>query len=97
MEYPHLQKLQKKYASKGFTVVSVSADEDKTKAGAWAKEVKATFPVVQDPELKVFEKFGVEGMPANVIVGRNGKVVASIEGADIPALEKAIQKALAGK
>lgn len=43
------------------------------------------------------EQFGVEGMPANVIVGRNGKVLASIEGVDTKALDTAVAKAVASK
>lgn len=94
-EYPHLQALQKKHAARGFTVVSVSSDEDPKEAGAFAKEVKATFPVVQDPAYAIFEKFGVEPMPTNIVIDRQGKVVASIEGLDLKALDAAVAKALA--
>ena len=89
--------MQQKYASKGFTIVSVSPDEDKKQAGAFAKEVKATFPVVHDVKYSVFEKYGVEALPANIVLDRKGKVVAAIEGADIAALDRAVNKALASK
>jgi hypothetical protein len=56
--------------------------------------VKATFPVVHDTKTAIFEKFKVEPIPSNVVIDRNGKVVASVEGADMPALETAIKKAL---
>jgi hypothetical protein len=36
-------------------------------------------------------------MPSNVVVGRNGKVVAAIEGLDIAALDAAVAKAVAAK
>lgn len=96
-EYPHLQAMYKKYQGKGLQVVSVSNDETAQEAGAYAKELKATFPVLHDPKGAVYTKFGVSPIPANVIVNRSGKVVASIEGANIPQIEAAITKALGGK
>lgn len=69
-------------------------DEDLKEAGAFAKEVKATFPVVHDPSNAVAEKFKVEPIPANVIIDRSGKVVASFEGVDLKGMDAAIRKAL---
>jgi peroxiredoxin len=94
-EYPHLEVLHKKYGAKGFSVVSVTFDQDPKEAGAFAKEIKATFPVIQDANTAIFEKFAIEPIPANVVIDRNGKVVASFEGApNLKALEAAIQKAI---
>lgn len=92
-----MQALQQKYGAKGFTVISVSSDESLREASAFAKEVKATFPVVHDAKGAVSDKFKVEAIPANVVVNRQGKVIASIEGADMPALEAAIAKAVGAK
>jgi peroxiredoxin len=75
----------------------VSADESLREASAFAKEVKATFPVVHDVKGKMNDQFGVEGLPANVIVGRDGKVVASIDGVDEKALDAAVEKAVGAK
>jgi peroxiredoxin len=89
--------MQKKLAARGFTVVSVSPDAKVEEAGAFAKEIKATFPVVHDAKMTVFEKFGALGLPANVVIGRNGKVLASIEGDNIKAVQAAVAKAMAAK
>ena len=78
-------------------MVSVSNDETTREAGAFAREVKATFPVVHDPKSVVFDKFGVLGMPGNVLIDRKGKVVWSHEGADVPALQTAVARAMAAK
>jgi peroxiredoxin len=75
----------------------VTFDEDPKQAGAFAKEVKATFPVVQDKKMAVFEKFKIEPIPSNVVIDRKGKVVAAVEGADLKTIEAAIVKALAAK
>lgn len=89
--------LQKKYGPKGFTIVSITPDEDPNEAGSFAKEVKATFPVLQDTSYAIFEKFGVEPIPANVVIDRKGKVVAAIEGLNTKALDAAVAKAIAAK
>jgi peroxiredoxin len=89
--------MQKKYGPKGFAVVSVSNDEKVSEAGAFAKEIKATFPVLHDVKSAVFDKFGVVGLPANVVIGRNGKVVYSGEGSEVKSLEAAVAKAVGGK
>jgi peroxiredoxin len=63
-------------------------------AGAFARQVKATFPVLHDPSDAVFKKYGVSAIPANVVIDRKGKVVFTVEGADIKAIDAAIVKAL---
>lgn len=96
-EYPDLQVMQKKYGPKGFTIISVSGDQKASEAGAFAKEFKTTFPIVHDPKITVFDKFQVEPLPTNIVIGRDGKVVFAQEGADVKALDAAIVKALGGK
>lgn len=88
--------MQKKYGPKGFTIVSVSADQKLNEASAFAKEVRATFPVVHDVKASVFEKFQVEPLPTNIVIGRDGKVQLAQEGADVKVLEAAVVKALGG-
>ena len=62
---------------------------------AFAKEVKATFPVVQDKDAPIHEKFGVGALPSNVLLDRAGKVTYIQEGVELPKLEAAIKKAVA--
>jgi peroxiredoxin len=88
--------MQKKYGPKGFTVVSVSGDPTTREAGAFAKEIRATFPVLHDTKTAVFEKFDVEALPTNLVVGRDGKIQFAQEGADVKALEAAVAKAVQG-
>lgn len=78
-------------------MVSVSNDETTQEAGNFAKQTKATFPVLHDPNNSVFGKYSISPIPANVVVNRQGKVVAAIEGADIAKLNAAVAKAVAGK
>jgi hypothetical protein len=75
-------------------VISITPDADLREATSFAKEVKATFPVIQDPKTAIFEKFGTQALPRNVIIDRAGKVVADIEGADTRAMDAAVAKAV---
>jgi len=93
-EYPHLQELQEKYGPKGLQVISVSFDAKTEEAGRFAKEFRVAFPVIHDPKRAVFKKLGVELIPANVAINKQGKIVAIVEEPNIAAIEAAAQKAL---
>jgi len=53
--------------------------------------------VVHDPKNAIYDKLGVSAAPTNVLVDRSGKVIFAEEGADVPALEAAVAKAMGGK
>lgn len=78
-------------------MVSVSNDETAQEAGNFAKQIKATFPVVHDPKSAVYGKFGVSVAPTNILVDRKGKVVWSHEGVDVPKMNAAVARAVAAK
>ena len=61
--FPELIKLQKKYESRGFTVVGVSIDEDKSDMDKFLKKNPVPFPILRDSEgKKLGEKVGVVGL-----------------------------------
>jgi len=57
--------------------------------------MKPAFKVVHDPSQKSAETYGVGSIPANYVVGRDGTVIAVLS-FDLPALKKAVGKAVAG-
>lgn len=71
---PHLQELQDKYQTKGFTVVGSHMQGMSPKVGQFLKEHHITFPVYQGMDLAAAPCPG--GLPHAVLVGANGKVVA---------------------
>ncbi len=75
-------------------MISISPDQSKQEASAFAKEIRATFPVIHDPKSVIFDKYHVGGLPANLVIGRNGKIAFGMEGSDTRALEAAVVKAL---
>lgn len=78
-------------------MISVSSDEKVAEAGAFAKQTKATFPVVHDPKGVLFRKFGVSPIPANVIIDRKGRVVAALEGMELMRLYTTVHRAVGAK
>ncbi len=84
---PYIQKLYKKYGSKGFEVFAVSLD---VKKEAWLKAIKKdklTYTQVVDLSgwnSKVAESFFVDMLPTNFLLDRAGKIIAiNIEGKEL--------------
>lgn len=75
-EIPMFVEFQKEYASKGFTVVGYSVDDEAPKARAFANEFKMNYPILLGLGREdVQEAFGpMWGIPVSVIIDRKGKV-----------------------
>ncbi len=71
---PHLVDLQKKYGSKGFTVIGSHCQMPGAQVSQYVKEAKLNFPVYQFKTLAEAPCKG--GLPYSVLVGANGRVVA---------------------
>lgn len=78
-ENPNLLKAYNQYKEKGFTILGVSLDNAKA---AWVNAIeKDGMPWTQVSDLKgwnndVAEKYGIKAVPANFLVGPDGKIVA---------------------
>ena len=92
MEFPHLVKIDKQYRKRGVQVIAVPLERERPAAAQWKKDFKASFPFVYDPQMKIMESYGIEGIPANIVIDRNGKVVKVIEGLDAAGLDAAVKR-----
>lgn len=80
MALPHLVQVQKKFARKGFVVVSISLDKEaeRDKFKEFVKEHEMNWPHIMDGkfwEAKLAKKMGVRGIPAVFLVDPNGKCI----------------------
>ena len=75
-EMPALQRLQREFAPRGFAIVGVNARESKDVVARYAKELGLTFPLVLDSDGKINVLYGVIGLPATFVVGRDGRAIA---------------------
>jgi len=78
-EMPHVLKAYEQYHQQGFEIVGVSLDNNKD---AWLKAIdQLKLPWPQMSDLKGWEsegakKYNVRSIPANVLLDKDGKIVA---------------------
>jgi len=71
-ELPDLNTLQRKYACKGFTVLSICIESSDSIVSNYLKKHPVTFPVLVDKGGAVAEAFRFSGLPASFMVGKDG-------------------------
>jgi peroxiredoxin len=77
-------------------VVSVCIDDGSVAlVQKFVAKMKPAFKVVHDPNQKAAAAYGVTAIPANYVVGRDGKVLAVV-GYDLPGLQQAAARAVGG-
>ena len=97
-EMPNVIATYKKLKPAGFDILGVSLDEDRAQLKTALQELKMPWRQIYEGskfEGKMANLYGVTAIPANILIGRDGKIVAfDLHG---PALEKTIRIALARK
>jgi thiol-disulfide isomerase/thioredoxin len=80
-ENPNVVRLYNQYKDKGFTVYSVSLDEDPV---AWKAAIKAdglVWPNHVSDLLRwkspVVQQYGIEGIPHTILIDKNGKIIGT--------------------
>lgn len=67
-EAPAIERLWSEYEAKGYTFVGMNIWDTEADAKKFAREFDLSFPLVRDPENKVYLDFGVETLPMAFIV-----------------------------
>ena len=102
VEMTHLQKMHAELGAKGFTVLSISADD--ARSASMVKPVIKrngyTFPVLLDKETKVVSQLNPsKTLPYTVIVDKEGRIVATHMGynpGDEVGMRKEVEALLSG-
>lgn len=91
-EIPNIKKIHEQYGSKDFVVVSLNV-WDKPDAQAKAiKQLGMTWTQLTDGTRNATDKYGVDGIPQILLIGKDGKIIArDLRGEGI---EEAVKKAL---
>jgi thiol-disulfide isomerase/thioredoxin len=82
-EMPDLAAIQNEYAALGVQVIGASADTmaDRQKVRQFIKETRLNFPVWLGASAEDMARFGLSSaLPGTVLIGRDGKVVATYGG-----------------
>ncbi len=100
---PHLQKMaeNKEWADKGVLIWGLNAGEAKPKVEAFMKKNNYSFSVPMDASNASLKAYGIEGIPTQLVVGKDGKVAYVAVGysgeAGAKKLDEEVEKALAAK
>lgn len=80
-EMPVLERLYRENRGRGLVVLGIDQGESAATAGTFAREHGITFPILLDEDQKYASSYVSIGLPTTVIVGRDGRVVKGIDGA----------------
>jgi peroxiredoxin len=75
-EMPMFERLHREFAAQGLNVIGINAREGTVAIRAYAKELRLTFPLILDPKGEINAAYGVIGLPATFLIGRDGRAVA---------------------
>lgn len=76
LELPVLRSFFDKAYQRGgeFEILAINLDEGREAAEAAAEQEKLRFPVLLDPNQRIANAFGVQGIPALFVISKNGYV-----------------------
>lgn len=91
VDMPKIEALHREFASKGLVVLGVNDEAPETARG-YIEEHGYSFPTLADANKALYSAFAVRAIPALVVIGRDGKIVSYLTGAQ-PA--KSLRRAIA--
>jgi cytochrome c biogenesis protein CcmG/thiol:disulfide interchange protein DsbE len=95
-ELPLLERVHRKLASAGGTVLGVDVQDDREKALGFLRANGITFPSLRDRDREYVRRFGVNQYPESFLIDRNGRIVALSRGpVDQAWLDQHLPKVLA--
>lgn len=78
--FPWMNKLQARFGPKGLRVVAVNLDSQSADAQRFLAQWPAQFTLAFDPTAEAARRFGIKAMPSSVLLGADGKVIATHAG-----------------
>lgn len=78
--FPWMNEMQAKYQGQGLQIVGVNLDAKREDADKFLAQTPASFTLAFDAKAESAKRFGVKGMPTSVLIGRDGKVIATHSG-----------------
>lgn len=73
--FPVMEELQRTYGPRGFMIIAVNVDEQKTEMERFLKEHPVSFCVVRDAKQILVGKANIDTMPSSFMLNKDGKVV----------------------
>jgi thiol-disulfide isomerase/thioredoxin len=79
-ETPALEQLYEQNRGRGLVVLGIDQGESPEAAGAFAKEMKLTYPILLDQDQRYGRAYAAVGMPTSLVVDPGGHIVRGIDG-----------------
>lgn len=73
-EMPKVESFYKAHQAEDIAVIGVNVGETPQVAGAFARQVGATFPIALDQDTAVATHYGMRGLPMTIIIDRSGLI-----------------------
>ena len=90
---PSVQKLHEKYADRGLVIIAVHSAQNADQMDSFLQQHDYTFPILLDTG-ETLKRYGIEGIPQYILIGKGGKLVSSGLRTHLPS-EEEIEKLLA--
>ncbi len=88
-EIPQFVQWQAKYGNRGLQVIGVSMDDDVRPVQKFSRELRINYPVVVGTQEVASRYGGILGLPVNIVIGLDGKIVSKHVGMeDLSLLEQ---------
>lgn len=76
-QVPLINDIYAKYRNRGLVVFHVDIQEPADRIMGFVKQYKVTYPILLDSDAKVSKQYRVVGVPANVLITREGVIVCN--------------------
>jgi peroxiredoxin/outer membrane lipoprotein-sorting protein len=91
-ELPYLNKMLAELKDRGFDIITVNSGDDIKVVQKFWKENHLNLRAAYNGD-KVAEKFHIQAIPTNYVIGSDGRILANFEGFDEDGLRQALAKA----
>ena len=92
---PHFQTWQARWGARGFQVIGISMDDSAAEAKAAASRLGVNYPIVMGDAKLAIAYGGILGLPVEMLVARNGRILSIWHGETPPAvIENAVRASL---
>ena len=93
---PHFRDWQAKWGRRGFQVVGISMDDSISDARSAATRLGVNYPVVMGDAKLALAYGGILGLPVEMLVGRDGRILSVWRGETSPAVMESAASAALG-
>jgi len=74
VEMPAMENLYRKYRGQGLVILAVNVGQKKDLVKAFINNIRVTYPVLLDLDLKAASRYGVDAVPRTFFLDRNGVI-----------------------